>query len=252
MVVPSFGQVEANYFEVNHPAHRLTFYNSGEYHEYYSCYKGPWGIKCFDCVPVSNGTYVIHNGNFVLTSDKTIPCWQDTLLYKLSESVRESNDSTIFIIQSPYEQLLEEEAECTVCTYPHNRVYLYHFSILCANDSKSHLFELKFNEEQRPTFSNTCTIMIPPEVKIEAVHLEVTWGDTTYLWQNPDMKCSTTIKLPHPPSSSMLYTITLPEFDYFYLAHKKYQEEATRKQRKNKSGGERIIFNGQVYEKLKY
>ena len=251
-VIPSFGQREATYCEEKHPSHRLTFYNRGEYREYYSCYGAPWGIACNDCRPISNGTYVIKKGNYVLTSYKSIPYVRDTIAYKLSKPSHGNNDTTTFIILSPYEKLFEEEDGWEICTYPHDRVYLYHFSVICANDSKSRHFESEFNKAQKPTFSNICKIMIPPEVKIEAVHLEMTWGDTTYLWQDPDVKCSTTIQLPYPPSSSMLYTVTLPEFDYFYLAHKKYQKECTRKRRNGKGGEERIFFNGQVFEKMNF
>ena len=252
LVIPSFGQREATYYEEKHPSHRLTFYNRGEYREYYNCYKGPWGIACNYCRPISNGTYIIQKGNYVLTSDEAIPCIKDTITYKLSEPIPNNNDSATFIIRSPYEELFEEEDNCTICTYPHDRVYLYHFSVICANDSISRRFESEFNKAQKPTFSNICKIMIPPEVRIEAVHLEMTWGDTTYLWQDPDVKCSTTIQLPYPPSSHMLYTVTLPKFDYFYLAHKKYQKESTRKRRESKGGEERFFFNGQVFQKLNY
>ncbi len=246
LCIPMFCQETQHFYEEKDPTHRLNFYSDGIFKEFYGCWaQEDWLIPCnAQCQNISIGTYVKRHGNYILTSYESIPCVTDTIQYFLSSPVP-NEDSTVFIFNSPYEELFKAQDRWTICTTPHERVYLYHYSIICNDDSLSKEFEHEINNTQEPSVSSVFSIKIPDDVKIKALHLKITWKNTLRLWQDPSLSCETTIVLPEIPTSPSLYTITLPQFNIFYLAEKKYIKKSTRSYGKN-----RFIINGTVYKKL--
>lgn len=250
-----FGQqyVQSYFVEKDHPSHKLNFYSDGRYMEYYTCWADDIMAHFHNhCMNISSGTYVKCKGNYVLTSDAHIPCTTDTIQYLLSEPISK-DDSIVFIFESPYEELLNTHIMFESPDGSHlipdtrqqrEKVYFYNYSIICATDSLSRDFELKFNSAQKPDTSNKLALRLPPKVEIKALHLQITWRDTSHIWCFPIASSGTTIFI--PSSAPAFYLVCLPQFDAFYLATKKYQGLSTKRHKANIN---EIIFDGKVYVK---
>lgn len=218
-------------YDVYHPPHSFNFYSDGQFVEYTNK-RSYFGI-------VSYGTYREKKRKFILTSD---PCimFSDSLSINSEISCsRRPVDSLIINITSPYESLLYSITAPNVAITTEvpmkriRRVYCYDFQIVCSEDSINRAFEREFNQSHRQVCAAEVAAFKPPEVSVKEIRIKIYWnpdsGDSILKRRYPFVNTYVNVNDP----SSNVYTINIPQLDYFFLSYERYKNKCIRKSGKN-------------------
>ena len=195
---------------------------------------------------VSYGIYHEYPSCFLLTSHQDIMLGPDyEILANKNYSQHINVDSLCIEIITPYEDEMHyiDSIPYQLSFYDgYQRVYCYRYHISCANDSLSRAFEHSFNERFDNEKSNRIQVYIPSDVSIQSITVKIVW--------NPDCNdslldrsipyCWSTIQL-HGKNDN-LFHFEFPQFDYFFMSYKRYNQLNVKKISRNKIEIEGLVF----------
>ena len=245
LLFPSFPQYTKVYcYEKDNPGHRIYLRENGTYDEFWGSIAS--GDACRPGLNFSNGCFTRKNRSFLLTSfeQRHTHC----IPLPVQVSVRDTlcKNNLHLKINSPYERMIEYEAEeqCC-CTYPHKRIYLYEIRIKCGDGSKNRSFKRYFNSKHSADTTGLLKDTLPQDVKIHSVKCTIRLSKeyAKGIGVNPKIHASFRVKTQEISANMLCFE--LPNFDYFLLINKTYKNKRMRI-----INDKTVKFNGRFYDIL--
>lgn len=195
---------------------------------------------------ISYGTYYEERNSFSLTSHPEIMLNADNEIPTHSNFSRHTDiDSLCIEIVTPYERTMDYIDSLTyqASIYDgYQRIYRYAYLIKCSDDSLNQAFEHWFNARFPNEKNNRIQVPIPSDVNILSVTGKIFWdsecNDTLLNRSIP--YCWSTIQLQN--KNENFFHFEFPQFNYFFLSYKRYNQFKVKKISRNKIELDGLIF----------